>query len=104
MAAGGPDLSGAVEHGLRWHGAAAGHTGERVTAGDPHYILRLVHRVVTTPYITGEGVMLGRSCLYSHHRASGGAEGENMCIPTIAPIMPPQSDLNTNSLPLSTLR
>lgn len=75
MAAGRPDLSGAVEHGLRWHGEAAGRTGERVTAGDPHYILRLVHSVVTTPDITREGVMLGRSCLYSHHRPSAGREG-----------------------------
>lgn len=75
MAAGGPGLSGIVERDRRRLREAAGHTGEKVVAGDPHHILRLVHSVFTNPYITREGLALERTCSYSHQWPSGGREG-----------------------------
>lgn len=77
MAAGGTGLSGDVEHAGRGVGEAAGHRGERVAAGDPHHVLRLVHSVVANPYITKEGGNM-LSSTPGALRVGGGGRGGHM--------------------------
>lgn len=76
-------MSGTVEPDPWQLSEAAGDTGERVAAGDPHCILGLVQSVIANPYITRQGVRKkehalipisgppgeGGTCIFSHTRS-----------------------------------